>query len=286
LGIGVLVGERNGLTILDIDSNDEQVLERMLDRHGYTPIVVRTASRKFHCWFRHGGEPRVLRLYGDDPPVDLLGANGFAVAPPSRTERGTYEFISGGLHEFGNLPTIKGLRDISSGVTASLKKTVRVTQGQRNETMFAACLRQAASSTSPEALSEFAKKLNASLEPPLPESELLRCAKSAWTYQLRGRNVFAGGITPFERLRRSGSRSAVDAYYLYGLIERANWNRDKFALSKAFAKAIRWGENRYRKARRTLESAGLIRCIHPGGKGPNDPPTYEWGGRDCLSKGL
>lgn len=95
---GFALGRRSGLTILDIDTPDERVLADALDRHGSTPIVVRSASGNWQAWYRHDGERRLIR---PDPerPIDILGG-GFVVAPPSRVTKGEYGFVQGGLEDF------------------------------------------------------------------------------------------------------------------------------------------------------------------------------------------
>ena len=80
-GIGFACGKRNRITVLDIDSTDERLLSEALARHGDTPIVERTASGKFHAFYRHNEESRSCRqatglsryqkLWGADVPIDL-----------------------------------------------------------------------------------------------------------------------------------------------------------------------------------------------------------------------
>jgi hypothetical protein len=57
---------RARVTILDVDTPDERVLADALDRHGPTPVVVRTATDKFHCYYRNGGEARLIRPWGSE----------------------------------------------------------------------------------------------------------------------------------------------------------------------------------------------------------------------------
>src|SRR3984957_20258571 len=49
-------------------------------------------SGKFHALYKHNGEYRKIRPFGD-LPIDLLGIGGLAVAVPSRFEKGEYAFI-------------------------------------------------------------------------------------------------------------------------------------------------------------------------------------------------
>ena len=116
-GIGFACGKRNRITVLDIDSTDERLLSEALARHGDTPIVERTASGKFHAFYRHNEESRSCRqatglsryqkLWGADVPIDLLGA-GLCVATPTLNSRGSYEFIRGSLADIPKLPTMGG----------------------------------------------------------------------------------------------------------------------------------------------------------------------------------
>src|SRR6516164_2029940 len=77
---GYYCGPRNGITVLDVDTTDERVLADALNRHGQTPLVVRTGSGKFHALYRHNHERRSVRAW-DGLPIDLLG-EGLAIAPP------------------------------------------------------------------------------------------------------------------------------------------------------------------------------------------------------------
>ena len=70
---GYWCGPRNGITVLDVDTTDERVLSDALNRHGQTPIVVRTGSGKFHALYRHNKERRSIKPWGSDLKIDLLG---------------------------------------------------------------------------------------------------------------------------------------------------------------------------------------------------------------------
>jgi hypothetical protein len=60
-GIGFMAGERSRISVVDIDTRNETVLVDALDRHGQTPIIARTGSGKFHAYYRHNGEHRMIR---------------------------------------------------------------------------------------------------------------------------------------------------------------------------------------------------------------------------------
>src|SRR5262249_39739667 len=107
-GLGFMCGPRSRITVLDIDSTDERLLADALGRHGASPLIARTASRKWHVYYRHANERRRVRAW-DGRPLDLLG-NGLVVAPPSVTQHGgRYEFVAGNLDDLERLPRMRGL---------------------------------------------------------------------------------------------------------------------------------------------------------------------------------
>lgn len=46
---GFALGARSKITVLDIDTSDERVLIDSLDRHGKTPLIVRSGSGHFQA---------------------------------------------------------------------------------------------------------------------------------------------------------------------------------------------------------------------------------------------
>src|SRR5262249_40956601 len=112
-GIAFRVDQLHGgpkITVLDIDIADQRQVDRAIERHGDTEIIVRTASGKFHLYYRHNGEPRLVRAWGNDVPIDLLGS-GMVIAAPSIGEGGNYQFIKGDLSQIRNLPPMRGVED-------------------------------------------------------------------------------------------------------------------------------------------------------------------------------
>jgi hypothetical protein len=68
-----------------------------------------------------------------------------------------------------------------------------------------------------------------------------------------------------------------DALLLYLTLERHHGGNDRFALAKAMAASMGWSLARWKVARSALVQAEIIKCVHPGGRGPSDPPIYTWG---------
>jgi hypothetical protein len=102
--------ERSKITVLAVDTDDERVLASALDRHGQTPIVIRSGSGHYHAWYKRNGERRHVRPW-KDLPIDVLGG-GYIVAPPSVAAKGTYEFLQGSLDDLTSLPTLRNVSDL------------------------------------------------------------------------------------------------------------------------------------------------------------------------------
>jgi hypothetical protein len=75
------------------------------------PVVnKRPAVRGYaRIGLRASGELARRKRPWDPLPIDLLGTGGFAIGPPSATQRGCYEFIEGGLDDVARLPSMRGL---------------------------------------------------------------------------------------------------------------------------------------------------------------------------------
>ncbi len=141
---------RNRITVLDVDTPDERVLEDALNRFGPTPFVVRTGSGHHQAWYRRNGERRLIR---PDPkvPIDILGG-GYVVAPPSQTNAGTYRIIQGRLDDLAVLPhMLDSLRDGTVETNPFPLAGMREGDG-RNNALFKQALRFARSANSKEAL--------------------------------------------------------------------------------------------------------------------------------------
>ena len=110
-GIAYMTNARTKVAVLDIDTTDENVLADALNRHGSTPIIERTASGKFHAWYRFNGEYRKIRPWGNELPIDLLGQGGLVIVHPSKFDAGEYSLARGHLDDLDRLPVMRGLDD-------------------------------------------------------------------------------------------------------------------------------------------------------------------------------
>jgi hypothetical protein len=286
---GFVVGPRPRITVLDVDIADQKVLDAALERHGDTPILVRTASGKFHAWYRHGGERRRIRPW-KDLPIDLLGG-GYVVAPPSiRADGGTYEFMRGGLGDVQHLPIMRGgeLVDQDSNVVPFPSREIvesagagdgTLSEGNRNDALFRLCRRKANQCANLKQLWEYAMEANHRYcNPPLGDAEISGLVASAWRYEEQGINTLSGqrvlGII-------AGIASKLfdtpDALAMYLKLQALHFFRDQFVLANALAVSWGWTLPRFRLAKKALEDAGVIVQISPGGRCVGDVPVYGWG---------
>jgi hypothetical protein len=279
--LGFMCGSRNGITVLDVDSRDERVFADALARHGATPFVVRSGgSGNFQAWYRYGGEKRQIRPWGKELPIDVLGGGGYVVAPPSLGARGVYRIIQGDLDDLRRLPRMGGLAKPDTFISnEGVAPRDVVSEGKRNKSLWDACMRRAHKCGGVNGLLEFARSRNAEFGPPLADAEVAKVALSAWGYTERGENWFGNGEEA--RVGRDTVRKLAachpDAMALLLILKINHEGTQDFVLANAMAdKTLCWPLRRFRAARVVLEHEGIIRCVHPGGRGQNDPPIYTW----------
>lgn len=54
--VGVVTGPLSGIAVIDIDSADPVVQQRMIERFGDTPLKTRTPSGGCHLWYQYNEE--------------------------------------------------------------------------------------------------------------------------------------------------------------------------------------------------------------------------------------
>jgi hypothetical protein len=290
-GLGFWCGERNGLTIVDIDCPADAELQYALNTYGPTPVVVQTASGKHHAYYRHAGERRRIRP-DKGHPIDILGEGGLAVAPPSeRPVGGRYRFLRGGLDDLRRLPTIKRGAVVEPVTVPQTRKSTSGTAdvvaeiGQRNNTMFRLACALAQTAEDHDVLLDRVRMANSAQSAPLPDDELQRAVDSAWRYRERGSLMVPGAaesslILPASIAEHAMATGNLDVAGLMMMVRKYHSELGKtFALSPvalAAADKIKgWSPNRYRYAIREAIDLGLLVLVHMGGRGKRDPSLYR-----------
>jgi hypothetical protein len=281
-GFGFMTNARTRIAVLDVDTTDERVLADAVSRHGSTPVVARTASGKFHAYYRHNGEHRKIRPF-NDLPIDLLGDKGYVVATPSRLEKRAYSFLQGSLDDLDRLPVMRGLdSDMYSRAATILARPVQspcqegesVYEGRRENTLWSFCMQQLSLKEHDiDAIVAAAIARNSTFVPPLPHDRVVATAASAWERTAKGRNWFGNGTVALRH--DEVDELPQDAAWLLTKLRRHNWGRN-FILANAMAETLGWTIKRFAAAKAELERMGKIRCIRDR-NGGNRPPTYTWG---------
>jgi hypothetical protein len=287
-GIGFACGPRNGITDVDIDAPDRCLLQEALERHGESPIIVETASGKFHIWYRYNGERRSVRklareVWGRDVPIDILGG-GLSVAPPTTSSRGQYRFIRGGLEDVARLAAMRGLPSEKTILPDDVLEEVPpedvplqpvIKEGQRDNTLWRACMGQAKKVESFDELLSFSRRYNEeNMQPALADSACLEKAYSAWKYEQLGLNTFGqrAVVIPGRLINAS-----PDAQWLFIKLQRDFfWSAGPFPVPKDYASKYGMGWRRQYSAMREIIESRSIRRVNQGGRFEGDAATYAW----------
>jgi hypothetical protein len=268
--IGFMGGRRNGVTVLDIDTTDERVLADALDRHGRTPVIVRTGSGHFHAWYRHAGEGRRVRPRRD-VPIDILGG-GVVIGPPSRTAKGQYQFLQGSLDDLASLPT---LNDAPALMPTENLGQLKNGDG-RNNALFRLLGRNAHQVDDFDQLLDYAQTRNLDFGQPLDDKEVVKVAASVWKMQCEGRNRFGqiGSYNP-RPVVNTLARTNPNALALLDVLRTAHPPGKVFAIANAMAgTAINLSLYALQRARRLLVELGEVVQVSPDTQ--HMPAQYRW----------
>jgi hypothetical protein len=284
--LGFYAGRRNGLTVLDVDTTDERVLRDALDHHGTTPLLVRTASGKWHAYYHHNGECRRIRPWRREGlPIDIVGA-GLCIAPPSELATGTYQIIEGRLDDLDRLPIMRGLdgqfysrnRVTPSPASGSAKRWSEMHDGDgRNDALFRRLGREAHHCDDFEQLLDRAQTLNTEFAEPMEQCEVSKVSSSVWKMTVERRNHFGqhGSWLPTAQV----DELVADPYTLALLSylkahngpDRRFWVADGLRLQPE----LRWSRRAFKNAREHLVELGWI--IPLNRPSPENPVEYRWG---------
>jgi bifunctional DNA primase/polymerase-like protein/primase-like protein len=261
---GFVAGSRNRLTVIDIDSTDQRLVDEIESRYGRTPLHVLTPSGGRHLYYRHNGEARRIRRL---PYVDILGA-GNVVAAGSAVPRGRYAIERGCLADLDHLAAMwpDSSQAPRQGATG---------RGRRNNALFDHCMRQVRHCDDFAVLLDVAETYNRdSLMPPLPNAEVVETAKSVWGYEERGENRY--GITGawFPTAEVSALLPHQDTFMLLAVLRASNGPDAEFWITNAWAATFGWTVKRMAAARKHLLDLGYIRLERAAFSG--SPAVFRW----------
>jgi hypothetical protein len=263
--LGYVTGRRSNVTVLDIDTTDEKVAEDAMRRHGQPAIVTRTASGKLHLLYRYNGEPRRIRPF-PDLPIDVLGDNGYALAAPSKLEKGSYEIIHGHLDDLDRLTAMAASQGDST-VAAPLRG-MREHDG-RNTALFLAIGPTARdinlAGGTREQLLRIARQHNAQCAEPMEDKEVNQIVDSVWGMTLDGRNFIGRpgafmDITDVDRMIADDQ----DALLLLLFLRGHQSPRATFMCANGLGRRLGWGRGPSRESTQTPNRAGIYQASATG----------------------
>jgi hypothetical protein len=280
--------ERNKITILDVDTDDEHVLADALDKHGQTPIVIRSGSGHFHAWYRRNGERRHVRPW-NGLPIDVLGG-GYVVAPPSVATKGTYGFLQGSLDDIASLPTLRNVSDlIKVRKPAATREPDRdrswseMRDGSgRNDALFRDLGHKAHYVASFDELLAYARSRNAEFGELMPDAEVIHTAGNIWGYECKGTNWFGAGPE-----RQAEIDGLIAEPYIIALLEwcKVHHSRDNtLMLADGLSERLGWPRRAVPNARRSLVARGLLVRVKQG-NAYSGPSLYRWPNRRAERDG-
>jgi hypothetical protein len=296
---GFMCGTRNRVSIVDCDSTDERILADAISDHGPTPLIVRTASGKYHAYYRHNGERRQIRPW-PGKPIDVLGARGLAVAPPSVTPHGHYQIVQGSLDDLDRLPVMRGLDEgfyqsdsntntntntnTNSNTNSNTNgeprtESIDATVGRRNISLFRHCMREAHSCENLDQLLAIARSLNLQWQPSLPDDEVKCVVDSVWNYTSTGRNRFGQfgawfTIAECDFFLLEHGAVMQDVFILLAFLRAHQGPNATFMITNSLAEKFGWSRKRLASARAMLVDMKQIRRCR--GAVANTAALYQW----------
>ena len=274
LGIAV---KPNNLTILDVDTSDERVLADAMDKHGESPLIVRTQSGNWQAYYQHNGEQRRVRAW-NDKPIDVLG-DGFAVAPPSQGEQGQYQIVRGDLDDLDRLPTLHDLPENATSTALPSTQSETVPQGRRNDDLFRSALQMAHECDSESELLEKARAhVTRNYRPPLSDDEIRYSVASAWRYTVEGRNYSRKPHTVMTNDEIDAlAATAPNAYVLLSILRRHHWGGSVFRIANKMAEqgVVPYNRKHLAAARKYLIELGFVLEVRPPSS-EYGPALYTW----------
>ena len=271
---GFMCGKRSASRCSKWNSTDERGFADALDRHGHTQIIVRSGSGHLQAWYRHAGEGRKIRLR-PDVPLDILGG-GYVVAPPSRVERGQYQFLQGSLDDLPSLPTLLDAPSVIPPDCPSDWGSMREGDG-RNNKLFKLGLRAVKVCDDFDQLLDWGQTQNRFCAEPMSDKEVAGIMQNVWRYESNGLNRVGrfGAYFPIEEIDKLVSEP--DDLCLLAFLRAYNHFDSTFMVANGLAGRFGWWRQRLAASRRRLIESGHLIRIRQAGK--NAPALYQWSER-------
>jgi hypothetical protein len=199
-----------------------------------------------------------------------------AILPPTISTKGQYRFIEGTIADFDRLPAAVIERaDQKVEPPHAVPSAEAVRRGDRNNSLFRYCMRQAHYCDTQDDLLDVARTFNASIAEPLDDEEVIGVARQVWRYTEAGQNRFGqrGAWFPAEEANEL-IRTDQDAFVLLGFLRSNQMPDATFMIANGLAGTLDWRRQRLAEARTRLVEKGYIRLVRQAFTG--SPALYRW----------
>jgi len=164
-----------------------------------------------------------------------------------------------------------------------------VSEGRRNETLFAHCMRHANHCEDRDTLLDITRTFNERCVPPLSDDEVNEIVNSALRYTALGENRFGttGSWLPTETVRRMVADPHLCT--LVTFLQAENRPDRTFWVADGLAKRLEWPRRKFTLARREAVRRGFIEMVSKPSLG--HPALYRFGpairrGKRSKSEGV
>jgi hypothetical protein len=198
------------------------------------------------------------------------------VAPPSKVQKGDYQFIRGSLDDLDHLPVLQnlGLNTSTPDSLAPAAEMVGMRKGDgRNAALFREVGRAAHQVDNMDELLSYARALNDQCAEPLGDMEVTKIVSSVWKMQTEGRNRFGqhGAWFPVAEISTWGADP--DAFYLLAYLRAKNHPGATFMIANGLAETLGWSRKRLSAARCRLIELGYFRVVRYAAQ--HNPALYR-----------
>lgn len=183
--VGVVTGQRSGFVVLDVDgpAGARSLVDLERRRGEIRTAQVLTGSGGRHLWFRCPSEPVRNSAGAVGEGLDVRGEGGYVVAPPSIHETGNPYKWTRDLEHVADCPSwlTEDVQRRQNGAAAPVEDVIPA--GQRDATLasLAGSMRRRGMGEQ-EILAALRVTNEERCKPPLPESDLVRIARSIARY--------------------------------------------------------------------------------------------------------
>ncbi|MCB1359542.1 MAG: bifunctional DNA primase/polymerase, partial [Maritimibacter sp.] len=263
------------LVVLDLDTDDDDLLILLTDRFGIPRVHVRTPRGHHLYYVLDGGMPE---LHVEGLRVDVKsGPNSYVVGPGSIRPTGeTYAYASNIVLGEAEL-TVLAVSDLQRREDQGVRETGqgKIPVGTRNKYLSTVAIQTVSNVGSEQDLLKhllIERDRNCEATGTFPDNEVKAIVAWAWKMRLANQ-IFAGRASSFRVDRTAldklvGKPGGSDAIALYVTLTDQHGHRPgkTFALIHERMRDAGWTElsrRRFLAARRMLEAEGLLKLANP-----------------------